>query len=99
MAITREEVLHLAKLSALKLSDEEIEHLTKDLEGIVSYVWQLQEINTEGVEPLLQPIPDVVSPLYDGTHVYDDPDSLLSNVQHQIQHRQIVITSNKEEAE
>ncbi len=38
MAITRDELLHLAKLSSLQLSEEEIEHLGKDLDGILQYV-------------------------------------------------------------
>ena len=38
MVITRDELLHLAKLSALQLSEEEIVRLGKDLEGIVAYV-------------------------------------------------------------
>ena len=97
MAITRDELLHLAKLSALQLSEEEIARLWNDLEGIVAYVWQLQEIDTTGVEPLSHPIAWVVSPLYDGVVAYPDPDWLLSNIQHQINHRQVVITSKKAE--
>ncbi len=97
MAITRDEVLHLAKLSAMKLSDEEVSSLGQDLDSIVGYVWQLKEIDTEGVEPLLQPIPGIVSPLYEGVEPYADPDWLLSQTEHQINHRQIVITSNKAE--
>lgn len=97
MAITRDELVHLAKLSAMKLSEDEISSLGQDLESIVAYAWQLQEINTEGVEPLLQPIPGIVSPLYEGTEPYADPDWLLSQTEHQINHRQIVITSNKAE--
>jgi Asp-tRNA(Asn)/Glu-tRNA(Gln) amidotransferase C subunit len=38
MAITRDELLHLAKLSSLHLSEEEIVHLGKDLDGILDYV-------------------------------------------------------------
>ena len=97
MAITRDELLHLAKLSSLQLSEEEIEHLGKDLDGILQYVWQLQEIDTTGVDPLSHPIQGVVSPLYEGTEPYADPDWLLSNVEHQINHRQVVITSKKAE--
>jgi Asp-tRNA(Asn)/Glu-tRNA(Gln) amidotransferase C subunit len=35
MAISREQLEHLAKLSALQLSDEELEHLGKDLKSII----------------------------------------------------------------
>ena len=54
MVITREDVLHLAKLSNLRLSEEQIEPLKKDLDNIVSYISQLDELDTEGVEPTYQ---------------------------------------------
>ncbi len=97
MVITREQLLHLAKLSALQLSDEELEHLGNDLESIVWYVGQLQEVDTTWVDPLSHPIQGVVSPLYEGVEPYNDPDGLLSNVEHQINHRHVVITSKKAE--
>jgi aspartyl-tRNA(Asn)/glutamyl-tRNA(Gln) amidotransferase subunit C len=54
MAITREDVLHLAKLSNISLSEEQIEPLMKDLDSIVGYISQLDELDTEGVEPTYQ---------------------------------------------
>ena len=54
MAITREDVLHLAKLSNISLSEEQIEPLKKDLDNIVGYISQLDELDTEGVEPTYQ---------------------------------------------
>lgn len=43
----------MAKLSRLKLSDEEIEQYTKDLSQILGYVEQLSEVNTVHVEPMI----------------------------------------------
>jgi len=54
MSISREDVLHLAKLSRLEISEEEIEPLKKDLGNIVDYISQLDELDTEGVEPTYQ---------------------------------------------
>ncbi len=54
MAITREDVLHLADLSNLRLSEEQIEPLMKDLDNIVGYISQLDELDAEGVEPTYQ---------------------------------------------
>ena len=54
MAITKEDVLHLAKLSNISLSEEQIEPLKKDLDSIVEYISQLDELDTEGVEPTYQ---------------------------------------------
>jgi len=46
--------LHLAKLSNLSLEESEIESLQRDLDNIVGYISQLDELNTEGVEPTYQ---------------------------------------------
>lgn len=54
MKITREEIDHLAKLSDLSLSDEEAESLKDDLENIIKYISQLDELDTDGVEPTYQ---------------------------------------------
>jgi aspartyl-tRNA(Asn)/glutamyl-tRNA(Gln) amidotransferase subunit C len=54
MSITREDVLHLAKLSNISLSEEQIEPLIRDLGNIVNYFSQLDELNTEDVEPTYQ---------------------------------------------
>lgn len=54
MAITKEDVVYLAKLSNISLSEEQIEPLMKDLDKIVEYISQLDELDTEGVEPTYQ---------------------------------------------
>jgi aspartyl-tRNA(Asn)/glutamyl-tRNA(Gln) amidotransferase subunit C len=54
MSITREDVLHLAELSNISLDDAQIEPLIKDLDNIVNYFSQLDELNTENVEPTYQ---------------------------------------------
>ncbi len=57
MALTREEVLHVAELARLSLNPEEIETFTRQLNDILAYVAKLQEVNTEGVPPLAHVIP------------------------------------------
>ena len=54
MSITREDVLHLAELSSISLDESQIEPLIKDLGNIVNYFSQLDELNTENVEPTYQ---------------------------------------------
>jgi aspartyl-tRNA(Asn)/glutamyl-tRNA(Gln) amidotransferase subunit C len=44
-------VLHVAKLASLSLSDTEADRLTGELGKIVSYIAQLEELDTRGVEP------------------------------------------------
>jgi aspartyl-tRNA(Asn)/glutamyl-tRNA(Gln) amidotransferase subunit C len=45
---------HLAALSDISLSDEELAALTVDLENIIKYIEQLSELDTSGVEPTFQ---------------------------------------------
>lgn len=54
MAITREDVLHVAKLSRLELAEHEIERMTVDLEKILGYMAQLNELDTAAVPPTTQ---------------------------------------------
>lgn len=54
MEIKREDILHLAELSDLSLSDEEVESLGKDLRGIVKYISQLDELDVSDMEPTYQ---------------------------------------------
>lgn len=52
--ISRDDVLRLATLSSLQLADNEVEGLQADLEAILGYVEQLNELNTDGVIPAYQ---------------------------------------------
>ena len=52
--ITTDNVHHLAQLSSLQLSDSEVENLRTDLENIINYIKQLNEVDTSGVEPTYQ---------------------------------------------
>ena len=52
MSLTPEQVRWVAKLTRLELTDAERETMTRQLGRIVDYVAQLQQVDTEGVEPL-----------------------------------------------
>ena len=54
MKISRDEIKHLASLSNFSLSEEEMDSLGGDLENIIGYISQLDELDTEGVEPTYQ---------------------------------------------
>ncbi|MDR3297834.1 MAG: Asp-tRNA(Asn)/Glu-tRNA(Gln) amidotransferase subunit GatC [Candidatus Nomurabacteria bacterium] len=54
MSITKAEIIHLGKLSNISLNDQQLTNLNQDLENIISYISQLDELNTEGVEPTYQ---------------------------------------------
>ena len=52
--LSREEVLKLASLSRLKLSEEEINRLQGELSSILNYVKELDKADTTGLEPTYQ---------------------------------------------
>ncbi|HEV8701020.1 MAG TPA: Asp-tRNA(Asn)/Glu-tRNA(Gln) amidotransferase subunit GatC [Candidatus Polarisedimenticolia bacterium] len=51
MAITRNEVLHLAKLANLEFNEEEIDRFTRQISSILDYVARLNELDTSAIEP------------------------------------------------
>ncbi len=51
MAITREEVLHVARLARLSLSAEEADTMKEQLGDILAYIRQLDRLDTAGVVP------------------------------------------------
>ena len=60
MALTREEVLKIAKLSKLSFEEKEIEKFQIELNDILGYIDMLNEVDTSTVEPLVY-INDVVN--------------------------------------
>ena len=57
MALTIEEARWVAHLARLDLSDAELATLTPQLSAVLEYMQQLQQIQTDGVEPLAHPLP------------------------------------------
>ena len=52
MSVTRDDVAYIAALSRLQFSDEEMATMTTELNSILHYVEKLNEIDTDGVEPV-----------------------------------------------
>lgn len=49
--IDRDQVLHVARLARLRLSEEEIEHLTGELSSILDHIEKIGQLDLDGVEP------------------------------------------------
>ena len=62
MAIDRNEVLHVARLARLALTDDEVERLGAQLNAILEAVGKVSELDLEGVEPTAHPL-DLVNVL------------------------------------
>jgi len=93
--LTREDVLKLAQLARLDLSEDEIEKYRAELSDILQYVEQLQSVDTAGLKPTNQVtgLTNVMRPDEIRDYGYQ-PDDLLKNVprvkDHQIQVKRIL---------
>jgi aspartyl-tRNA(Asn)/glutamyl-tRNA(Gln) amidotransferase subunit C len=56
MAITREEVLHVARLARLELSEAEVDRFAEQLSAILDAVSKVSELDLSGVPPTSHPL-------------------------------------------
>ena len=56
MSITKKDVEHVAKLARLALTEEEKETFTRQLAKILTYVEQLNKLDTKDVPPTAHPL-------------------------------------------
>jgi len=52
--LTREDVLKLARLSRLSLTDEEVDEYLQELQNVLHYVEQLKDVDVTGLQPTSQ---------------------------------------------
>lgn len=52
--LTREDILKLARLARLQVTEDEIEHFQTEISSILQYVQHLQEADLDGFEPTYQ---------------------------------------------
>ena len=84
--ISEAQVEHVAQLARLALSDEEKQRLTEQLNAILTYMEQLGEVPTAGVEPTAHVL-DLVNVLRDDTVRQTlSADAALANAPETAQH-------------
>ncbi|MDX6642429.1 MAG: aspartyl-tRNA(Asn)/glutamyl-tRNA(Gln) amidotransferase subunit [Solirubrobacteraceae bacterium] len=49
--IDRSEVLHVARLARLALSEEEVERMSRELSAVLDHIAKISELDLEGVPP------------------------------------------------
>jgi aspartyl-tRNA(Asn)/glutamyl-tRNA(Gln) amidotransferase subunit C len=64
MAISTEDVLHVARLARLELSDEEVERMREQLSAILEAVGKVAQLDLSTVDPTAHPL-DLVNVLAD----------------------------------
>ncbi len=77
--ISREDVLHVGKLSKLKPSEAEAARLETQFGNILQYMERLNEVDTNGVEPLYSPLENKPAVRKDKAHRTCTREELLAN--------------------
>ena len=58
MSVDTATVRHIARLARIAVSDAEAEALVPELNNILGWIEQLQEVDVEGIEPMTAVIPN-----------------------------------------
>lgn len=56
MSVSENDIKKAAELAKIQLSEEEVSSYTNDLNNIIEYLDVIGEADTDGIEPLIQPI-------------------------------------------
>jgi aspartyl-tRNA(Asn)/glutamyl-tRNA(Gln) amidotransferase subunit C len=72
-------VRHIAHLARIAVADDEIEHLKMELNAILSWVEQLQEVDVSGVEPVTSVTPTTMRQREDVVTDGGIPDEIVAN--------------------
>ena len=79
MKIDKNTINKIARLSRIKLDDKESEDYIKDLNSILDWVEQLNEVNTENVEPLSNISSSILPKREDVSKDANSSDEILKN--------------------
>ena len=79
MKIDKNTINKIARLSRIKLDDKESQDYIKDLNSILDWVEQLNEVNTENVEPLSNISSSILPKREDVSKDTNSSDEILEN--------------------
>ena len=79
MKINKNTINKIARLSRIKLDDKESEDYIKDLNSILDWVEQLNEVNTENVQPLSNISSSILPKREDVSQDANSSDEILEN--------------------
>ena len=79
MKIDKNTINKIARLSRIKLDDQESEDYIKDLNSILEWVEQLNEVNTDNIEPLSNISSSILPKREDVANDANSSDEILEN--------------------
>ncbi|MEM9810115.1 MAG: Asp-tRNA(Asn)/Glu-tRNA(Gln) amidotransferase subunit GatC [Pseudomonadota bacterium] len=83
MSLTEDQVRKVAKLARIALSDDELAPMAAEINGIIGWIEQLQDVDIEGVEAMTSSV-DVALPMRADVLTTDEtgggkPDQIVAN--------------------
>lgn len=93
MSFTRQELENLANLSALKIDESEEERYVSQINEVVDFVSNLQDLDVTDYKPLFHPVEGKYMDFEEWQKSFPEKDKLLQNVKHQVKNNAIVIKS------
>jgi aspartyl-tRNA(Asn)/glutamyl-tRNA(Gln) amidotransferase subunit C len=79
MSLDKDTVARIAQLARLKVADEELAPLAGELSGIFAWIEQLNEVDTNGVEPMTSAVHTPLPMREDVVTEGGDPSRVLAN--------------------
>jgi aspartyl-tRNA(Asn)/glutamyl-tRNA(Gln) amidotransferase subunit C len=79
MSLDHATVRRIASLARIRVEDQEVEHLRNELNGILGWIEQLNEVDIEGIEPLAGAANLALAMREDVVNDGGYPDEVLSN--------------------
>jgi aspartyl-tRNA(Asn)/glutamyl-tRNA(Gln) amidotransferase subunit C len=79
MSVDAATVRRIAHLARIAVAEDEVEHLCGEINAILAFVEQLQQVNVEGVEPMTSVTPMAMKKRKDVVTDGGDADAVLRN--------------------
>ena len=79
MSVDADTVRRIAHLARIAVADSEVEGLRNELNAMLAFVEQLQEVNVEGVEPMTSVTPMTMKKRADAVTDGGDAEAVLKN--------------------
>jgi aspartyl-tRNA(Asn)/glutamyl-tRNA(Gln) amidotransferase subunit C len=79
MSVDAATVRRIARLARIAVAENEVEHLKGELNAMLAFVEQLQQVDVTGVEPMTSVTPMVMKKRHDVVNDGDNAEAVLSN--------------------
>ena len=79
MSVDQETVRRIARLARIAVSEDDVPHLKGELNAILSFVEQLNEVDVDGIEPMTSVTPMTMKKRQDAVTDGGYPDAIVKN--------------------